>query len=374
MTIPLLMPRAVALARVRAILGVVLASATVGLAACASKPLIPYSTDSPALVLLPAAQGGISDKRGRFREVYCAVLEAHGHNLPDYRACDEALTRIGNEPAGSGAAVDLGPSKRQLVAVLVPGIGYDCIAPWLAPAGSAAENLRKYGYGLEVVKVDALSGTAHNAKQVRDALLAMDASATAPRLVLIGYSKGAPDILEALVNYPEIRSRVAAVVSAAGAVGGSPLANDAKQYQANLFEHFPGATCDAGDGGGVESLRTLTRKTWLAQHPLPPELRYYSLVALPSPERVSSILRSSYKKMSLIDGRNDSQVLSYDEIIPGSTLMGYANADHWALALPIARTHSTVGSLFVTQNAYPREALTEALLRFIEEDLGAAPH
>jgi hypothetical protein len=78
--------------------------------------------------------------------------------------------------------------------------------------------------------------------------------------------------------------------------------------------------------------------------------------------------------MSLIDGRNDSQVLSYDEIIPGSTLMGYANADHWALALPIARTHSTVGSLFVTQNAYPREALTEALLRFIEEDLGAAPH
>ena len=69
--------------------------------------------------------------------------------------------------------------------------------------------------------------------------------------MLIGYSKGAPDILEAVVTYPEIRSRVAAVVSAAGAVGGSALANDAEQYQADLLRHFPGATCGSGDGGAV---------------------------------------------------------------------------------------------------------------------------
>jgi len=55
--------------------------------------------------------------------------------------------------------------------------------------------------------------------------------------------------------------------------------------------------------------------------------------------------------------------------VPGSTLVGYVNADHWALAVPIARTHDTIGSLFVTQNAYPREALAESLLRFVEEDL-----
>ena len=62
--------------------------------------------------------------------------------------------------------------------------------------------------------------------------MAMPAEDGPPRVVLVGYSKGAPDILEAIVNYPEIRPRVAAVVSAAGAVGGSPLANDAEQYQA----------------------------------------------------------------------------------------------------------------------------------------------
>ena len=51
--------------------------------------------------------------------------------------------------------------------------------------------------------------------------------------------------------------------------------------------------------------------------------------------------------------------------------MGYVNADHWAVALPIARSHWFIASVFVTENDYPREAMAEALLRFIEEDLDA---
>ena len=189
--------------------------------------------------------------------------------------------------------------------------------------------------------------------------------------MLVGYSKGAPDVLEAVVSYPEIRHRIAAVVSAAGAVGGSPLANDAEQYQANLLQYFPGSKCGAGDGGGVESLRPAVRKTWLAEHALPTDLRYYSLVTFPNPDRISSILKSSYDKLAAIDARNDSQMIFYDQLVPGSTLVGYINADHWALAVPISRSHPSTGAMFVTQNAYPREALTEALLRFIEEDQAA---
>jgi hypothetical protein len=98
----------------------------------------------------------------------------------------------------------------------------------------------------------------------------MPAEPGPPRLVLLGYSKGAPDILEALVTYPEIRSRVAAVVSLAGAIGGSPLANDAKQSQADMLRHFPGSTCESGDAGAVESLRPATRRAWLG-HSLAPE-------------------------------------------------------------------------------------------------------
>ena len=192
------------------------------------------------------------------------------------------------------------------------------------------------------------------------------------RLVLIGYSKGAPDILEAIVTYPEIRPRIAAVISAAGAIGGSPLANDATQSQLELLRHWPDAQCTTGDGGAVESLRPATRKAWLAQNPLPPDFPYYSLVTYPKPERISTILASSYNKLSRVDARNDSQVLFYDQVIPGSTLLGYVNADHWALSVPIARSHSMLGATLVDQNDYPREALLEALLRFVEEELVAS--
>ncbi|MEM5330422.1 hypothetical protein VSR34_28005 [Paraburkholderia sp. JHI2823] len=339
------------------------------LGACATKPLIPYSTDTPPLALMPAAQAGIQDKRGRFREVYCAVLKARGTGLPDYRPCEDALTRVGTEPAGTGKPVELGLSRRHLIAAVVPGIGYDCFKPWLNPPNTVVTHLRQFGFDATLLDVDALSSSANNARQIRDALMAMPAPEGPPRIVLVGYSKGAPDLLEALVAYPEIRSRVAAVVSAAGAIGGSPLANDAEQYQANLLKYVPGATCTSGDGGGVQSLRPATRKAWLAQHPLPGGFHYYSVVTFPQPDRISSILESSYEKLSRVDARNDSQVIFYDQIVPGSSLLAYVNADHWALAVPIARTHPTLGALFVTQNAYPREALVEAILRFVEEDL-----
>lgn len=347
------------------------AALTFILMGCAGTPLQPFSTDTPPLVLVPAAQAGVHDGRGRFREIYCAVLQARAGELPDHRPCDDALTRLDAEPAPTGKPVPLGASNRRLIAALVPGIGYDCVVKWLQPAGTAAQHVGKFGYELLAIKVDALSGISKNAAQIRAAVMAMPVQPGAPRLVLIGYSKGAPDLLEAIVKYPEMLARVAAVVSVGGAVGGSALANDAEQYQANLLQHFPGANCDAGDGGGVASLRPNARRAWLAQNPLPKGLAMYSVVTLPQPERISTLLQGSAGKLSMIDGRNDGQVIFYDQVIPGASLVGYVNADHWAIALPIARAHSTIGALFVTQNAYPREAFLEALLRFVEEDLAA---
>jgi len=341
------------------------------LTACSTPPLSHYSADTPPLVLVPAALAGVQDKRGRMREIFCQVLESRGHALPDYRPCDEALTRVGVEPAGTGKTVDLGSSKRRLIAAVVPGVGWDCFSDWLGLKGSVAAHLSQFGFDLVIVKVDGLSSSANSARQIRDAVMAMPRENQA-RLVLFGYSKGAPDILEAVTSYPEIRPRVAAVVSIAGAVGGSPLANDAEESQLALLRHWPGAKCSPGDGGAVESLRPGVRKAWLAQHPLPADVPYYSLVTFPQPERISAVLKSGYNKLSQVDARNDSQVLFYDQVIPGSSLLGYINADHWALAVPIARSHSLLGSTLVDHNDYPREALLEALLRFVEEDLPAS--
>ncbi len=340
--------------------------------ACGTAPLSPYSKDSPPLVLVPASQAGVVDQRGRFREIFCAILATRGQTLPDYRPCEDALVQVGAEPEGTGKRVELGQSRRQLVAAIVPGIGWDCFSTWLNPKNTSGKHVRQFGYDLIILKVDGLSSSANNARQIRDALNKMASEGRDADLVLIGYSKGISDILEAIVAYPEIRKQVAAVISAAGAVGGSPLANDATQSQLELLRHWPGANCSVGDGGAVESLKPTRRKTWLAHHPLPDEIPYYSLVTYPNPERISTVLISSYKKLSRVDARNDSQVLFYDQVIPGSTLLGYVNADHWALTVPIARSHSMLGATFVDQNHYPREALLEALLRFVEEDHLAA--
>jgi len=337
--------------------------------ACSNTSMVPHSTDTPPLVLASAQQAGIKDERARFREIFCAVLEARKQSLPDYRPCEDALTRLSDEPPTTGKSVDLGASRQHLVVGFVPGLGWECFADWLNVTGSVAAHLAQFGYDAKLVPVGGLAGTEENARRIRDAVLAMPFSDGERRLVLVGYSKGLPDLFEALVTYPEIRQHLAAVVSTAGAVGGSPLANHAKESQADMLVHWPGARCEKSDGHAVESLRTSVRQSWLAQHPLPQDVRYYSLATFPYPDQISRVLRSSYNKLSKVDARNDSQLIFYDEIIPGSTLAGYLNADHWALAVPVSRSHPSIAATFVTHNAYPREALFEALLRFVEEDL-----
>src|SRR6516162_9460864 len=146
---------------------VAILSAAIGgcllLAACSSPPLMPYSVDTPPVVLTPVSEAGVRDRRGRFREIYCAVLESHGPTLPDYRTCEVALNRVGNEPAGTGRPVDLGRSKRHLIAVFVSGIGYACFERWLRSPNTVIEHLRRFGYDAVQLKVDALSSSEKNA-------------------------------------------------------------------------------------------------------------------------------------------------------------------------------------------------------------------
>ena len=108
---------------------------------------------------------------------------------------------------------------------------------------------------------------------------------------------------------------------------------------------------------------------WLAQHKLPDAVKYYSVITFPDRDHVSRGLVSSYDKLSQIDPRNDTQVIFYDQMIPGSTLLGYLQADHWAVMLPIDRSHETLAKAFFDQNDFPREILAETIMRYVEEDL-----
>ena len=196
--------------------------------------------------------------------------------------------------------------------------------------------------------------------------------------MLVGYSKGVCDVLEAVVRHSGVRRRVAAVVSVAGAVGGSALVEGIPRRSASWSA---GPTCRAATPataagstacgarpGGAGSratrcpVRSATSRSW------------------PCPSRIACrrSFGPSHRRIAGVDAHNDGQVVWADAFIPAGTFLGYANADHWAVALPIVRgappgLRAAVAAV-LDRNAFPREVLLEAVVRHVEEELaGPAP-
>lgn len=315
----------------------------------------------------PVTLTDVIDDRGRFREIYQAVRADHGHQLPDDRPCEAALVQLPGEQPANGQAVHLGSARLPLHIVIVPGLVADCFKSLFSPFAFAREHLKQHGFKSSVIWVSGRSSSEHNAAQINTAITNGDYPLN-ERLVLIGYSKGVVDILEALMRYPQVRLRTQAVVSLAGTVRGTPLADKAP-WLWRLLDKLLLYHCATGDGGSLASLKPTIRQAWFQEHNLPPEISYFSITGMPRPEAVSRALRLSYRLLAKKDPRNDSQVIFSDSLIPGSVLLGYVNADHWAITLPIARVCPWLGVTLVNRNAFPREVLLEAIARYIEESL-----
>ena len=82
------------------------------------------------------------------------------------------------------------------MAVLVPGVGWDCFSNWMVKDDVAERHISQYGYDM--------------------------------------------------------------VIAAAGAVGGSPLANIATQSQLESLKYWPGAECASGDGAPYDTFIPLS--------------------------------------------------------------------------------------------------------------------
>jgi hypothetical protein len=266
----------------------------------------------------------------------------------------------------------MGDARLPIRLVIVPGLMEECVSAFIKPFSDARPHVEALGFKTDLLMVGGLTGSGHNALQIRDAVLRMERPA-GEKLVFIGYSKGASDILEALGRFPDLTERTAAVVTLAGVVSGTPIADDVPRLIEKLADRLFTGKCPPGEGEAFHSLRRSERLAWLAANRPPATVRFFSLAAFAQPEHISLILRSSYDQLALVDPRNDSQVVLHDALVPGGTLLGYLNADHWAVAMPFNREHPTLADAFVTRNAFPREVLLEVIARFVEESLLTSP-
>jgi pimeloyl-ACP methyl ester carboxylesterase len=346
-----------------------LALACLGLLLSCSKPIELKTEHTPPSILLPTAQAGIVDGRGRFREIFSAVNKERGKQLPDPRTSegDSALWRLTGEPPATGRPVQLGKSTAGLRALMVPGLLAECVADKSKLFEDSVANLEAQGYKTGYIQTRGRQSSERNALLIRDAILAQPEG---EKLLLVAHSKGGVDSLQALAQFPELADRVLAVISVSGAINGSPIADIFPEGLAEFIEEVKISDCPPGEGvEAMDSLRRTVRLQWLAAHPLPQKVRYYSLAAFAKPEDMSAVLKPFYDILGRNDPLNDGLVLCSDAIIPGSVLLGYPNADHMAVGMPFAEKNPFISATLLTRNRYPRATLLEAAVRFVEEDL-----
>jgi hypothetical protein len=331
--------------------------------------LLDYSLHGPATTLSVLGAPATKDGRTRFRQIFCDRLAAD----PEFgtekgTTCGTYLLRLEDEIKPGASAEPLPLSIPRLRLLIVPGFMGACYWDFAKPFEVSAARLNDRGYRIDWIVVDGRSGSEHNGGQIADAVRRLDLEED-ESLVLLGHSKGAVDILDFLVSYPDLAPRVAAVVSVSGAINGTPLAD----YLVNVYTALEGlitpGDCPRGDDRAVVSQERSVRLSWLASHRLPDSVRYFSMVSFTQGGNVNTILREGYDMLKAIDPRNDGVLLSYDQVIPGATLLGYANADHWATAYPLEEKHPTLTKTFFLHNHYPRTALLEAIALYVAEAL-----
>jgi hypothetical protein len=327
-------------------------------------PLTKYRTDVPAVQLSVVGQPPATDGRARFREIYCSVLASAPD--PTGTTCDKLLVRLSDEPPARSDSAPPPPPDPRLHILFIGGAFGECVLDAAPPVAAAIAKLSGLGYRIRIVPVDGRSSSTRNAGQIARAVRDEPLD-PGDKLLLVGYSKGTPDILEFLVRNPELASRVDAVVSIAGAVNGSPLGD----AYAGLYAMVSGIDlkiCKAGDGGVLDSLRVKVRMSWLATHRLPGNVRYFSLGSFTVPDQTARLMFLTKGDLDRAEALNDGQTIFYDQLIPGSVLLGYAHGDHWAIVLPLQEKWPYWGGNSAGTH-YPRDLLFEAVVLYVGEAL-----
>ena len=326
------------------------------------------TTDCPAAVMYAVGTPPVVDGRARFREIFCQILSAE----PDYQgpdgACDKFLLRLNDEPRPGEKLSPVPNLSTRYRVMVVPGFLNECVASIALPFEDAITSLSERGLKIEPMVVSGRSSSDANAVYIADRIENLNLDED-EKLVLVGHSKGAVDILHCIVNFPQVSRRVAAVVSVAGAINGSPVAFKLDDIYTDLARNFLSGRCNTGDDGALDSLKPSLRLSWLAANPLPESVQYFSLAALAERNNVNTLLKTGYDLLGVYSPRNDGLLLTSDQLIPGGTLLGYANADHWSVVLPLENKNFLISETVQAPRQFPRKVLLQALIVYVVETL-----
>jgi hypothetical protein len=263
------------------------------------------------------------------------VLEAR-RDVPDHRPCEDALSRIGSEPAGTGRPVDLGPSKRRLVAAWWPASATNasssgCSRPARRPARAPVRLRHGTDAGrcaVEFREQRAPDPRRHHGHAGRTGRAA----------------PGADRLFERRARHPGGRGHLSGDPRRASRRWSArPARSEARRWPTmpsstrptccGTFRAPPARPATAAASRACAPARA--GRGW-------PAIRCRASCALlagtfPRPERISSILTVELRQAGphRCAQRQPGDLLRPGD--PGSTLVGYLNADHWALAVPIAR-------------------------------------
>jgi hypothetical protein len=315
----------------------------------------------PPIVTAPGEQAGVRDLRADFRSALCARLAG----VPG-RTCEQVITRMGGEaPLDARPFPPLPAIASRYRIGIVPGFLAECLDDEARPYAAEEKLLRAQGFEVVYLKTTGRGRVDVNAWLISQQIEALPSD---PRpFLLLGYSKGMPEALDMVVKYPAARERVAAIVGIAGAVMGSPLVDRYDELYQQLLMGLPVGHCAADTGEGVHDLRRDVRVAWWSKHGREIPVPLYSLVALPDRARVSPVMAGTHAQLSQIDPANDGQLLWTDAVAVPGALVGYVNADHWAMAMRLSLAFPALAGSFIDD--VPRGAMLDAVIAVVARDL-----
>jgi pimeloyl-ACP methyl ester carboxylesterase len=258
--------------------------------------------------------------------------------------------------------------------LLLAGFGGQCLYPDVTVFLDAAEHLKdKHQIPWHHIPVEGFGSSERNAELIREEVAKLPSS---EQFIIVAHSKGAADAMVALKLYPAQLSRVKALITIAGAVGGSWLVDDLMDLNESILRRMklpcaPAARIAADNG--IDSMQRKNRQEFLAA--TEPMWRAYSISAVSTKDNTSKVLMPLWRRLEPYGKEQDSHIMEREAIVPGGAFLGRALGDHWAVANPFDGNPKVKKDVLkiVNHNRYPRPALIEAAVRLVTEDLKAHP-